>query len=158
MDKLIGTDGDLSLLQMSVRAVIAFISALIIIRFSGKRSFGMRSPLDNVISILLGTLFGSAIIGKSPFFSTIFICLLLAALFRFCAWLCVKSHAIGKILKGDKTVIFENGKMNYQNMNKCQVTEQDLLEEIRVNAGIDSTKEVDKAFVERNGTISIVKK
>ncbi|MDR6465344.1 uncharacterized membrane protein YcaP (DUF421 family) [Chryseobacterium sediminis] len=40
--------------QIAIRGITVFILALILIRILGRRSFGIASPLDNIIVILLG--------------------------------------------------------------------------------------------------------
>ena len=54
------TDG-----QMAVRAVVTFLIAIALVRLAGRRSFGMRSPFDTVISLLLGATLSRGIVGAS---------------------------------------------------------------------------------------------
>ncbi|NNU33298.1 hypothetical protein HK413_02345 [Mucilaginibacter sp. S1162] len=42
--KIFGEGKDLSALQMSCRGIVVFIIALALIRLSGRRSFGIRTP------------------------------------------------------------------------------------------------------------------
>lgn len=53
LEDLWGSGESLNVLQMSCRGVATFLIALLLIRISGRRSFGIRSPLDNIIVILL---------------------------------------------------------------------------------------------------------
>jgi uncharacterized membrane protein YcaP (DUF421 family) len=43
---LFGEGRELNALQMAVRAMVVFFCCLVLIRISGRRSFGQRSPFD----------------------------------------------------------------------------------------------------------------
>ncbi|MGZ3863843.1 MAG: DUF421 domain-containing protein [Bacteroidia bacterium] len=156
--EIFGEGNNLTILNMCSRTALVFIIALILIRISGKRAFGMNMPMDNVITILLGALLSRAIVGASPFIATIASALLMVILYRICAQLAVISKAFGKLVKGKELLIYKNGQMLHENMKKAMVTEKDLVEEMRIKANLDSLKNVEAAYIERNGEISIVKK
>ncbi|MFL5752013.1 MAG: DUF421 domain-containing protein [Bacteroidia bacterium] len=154
----IGEGKDLSMFQMGIRTILIFIFALVAIRFSGRRSFGMRSPFDNVVSILLGAILSRVITGASPFFPTIGSALLLAMLHRAFAWVSLKSDAFGRLVKGDQVLIYKEGEFIRRNMNKCLITFKDLEEGLREELNNDQMDNVDRIYVERSGKISVVKK
>jgi len=56
---------------MAARSVVVFVITLLLLRISGRRSFGLRTPLDNIISIILAAVLSRAIVGASPFFSMV---------------------------------------------------------------------------------------
>jgi uncharacterized membrane protein YcaP (DUF421 family) len=149
---------DLNPLQMSLRAIIIFLICLFLIRFSGRRAFGMQMPLDNVVAVLLGAILARAVVGASPFLSTIAAAAIIAVIHRFVAWICMYSHAIGKLVKGEERILYEAGSLNYENLEKSRITEKDLREGIRLAANIESFDEIEKIYVERNGKISVIKK
>jgi uncharacterized membrane protein YcaP (DUF421 family) len=156
--EIFGRGKDLSVFQMCMRTILVFGITLMFIRISGKRAFGMRMPMDNVITILLGALLSRAIVGASPFIPTIASGFTIIILYRICAGLSVFSKLFGKVVKGKEEVIYKDGNMIKDTMNKCMVTEEDLLEEVRINSNLGSLEDVETAYVERNGEISIVKK
>ena len=95
MDVLIAIFGegkDLGSLQMAMRAVAVFFAALILIRISGRRSFGQRSPFDYVVAILLGATLSRVIVGASPATPTFMASLVIVLLHRALAWTCVRSR------------------------------------------------------------------
>lgn len=156
--KIFGQGKDLSVLQMGMRTILVFIICLIFIRMAGKRSFGMRMPLDNVITILLGAVLSRAIVGASPFVPTIISGGIIMFLYRLCSGLAVFSKRFGQAVKGDEQIIYKDGKLLKENMKRCMVTEKDVMEEMRINSNLDSLDKVKTIYVERNGEISIVKK
>jgi len=156
--EIFGQGDKLTLLNMCCRTILIFFICLFFIRLSGRRSFGMSMPFDNVITILLGAILSRAIVGASPFFSTIAAGATIAVLHRACAWIGLYSDRFGKIIKGDAVLIYEKEKLIEENMKKCMVTKKDLIEEIRLNSNTESFEHIKKIYVERDGQISIVKK
>ena len=57
----------------------------------------------------------------------------------------------------EKTVLIENGKMLPRNMRKEMITTEELNSQLR-EQGIEHSSEVKKAYIEGDGTISIIRK
>jgi len=155
---LFGQGTSLNAWQMLGRAIVVFIFTLVLIRIAGRRSFGLRAPFDNVILILLGAILGRAVIGVSPLFSTLFAGLIICILHRLLAWASLKSAFIEQIAKGAKRILYKNGHFVKENLKSSLVNEEDLKEELRLRALVDSFDKVDAIYMERNGEISTVKK
>jgi uncharacterized membrane protein YcaP (DUF421 family) len=153
-----GTEKELNVEQMCVRAFTVFVIAIFFIRISGRRSFGLRMPLDVVISILLGGMLGRAIVGASPFVPSIMASLVLVALHRIAGLLARRIEFFSVWINGTKKVVYENGKFIQKNMQRCMVSEHDLKEGLRDILQDESFEKVETVIVERNGTISIIRK
>lgn len=155
---LFGEGKDLNMLQMSLRAVLVFLIGLVLVRLSGRRSFGMRMPFDNVVTIILGAVLSRAVIGASPFWPTIAASAVIVAMHRLFAWLSLYSDAFGCLIKGESLSLYKEGKINQQLMKDTLMTEKDLIEGIRINSNLDTLEDVKEVFVERDGQVSVVKK
>lgn len=155
---LFGKGKDLNTLQMCARAASIFFIALVFIRLSGRRSFGMRSPFDNVTVILLGAILSRTIVGASAFIPTISASLVIVLLHRLIAWLSLKIPWLSRITKGNKVVLFKDGKFNYKNMQKVMVSEAELREAVRLKSQQAQIDLVQVAYMERCGEISIILK
>src|SRR3978361_498953 len=106
--KIFGEGKDLNALQMSSRGVVMFVIALVLIRVSGRRSFGVRSPLDNIITISLGAIMSRAVVGASDFVPVVLTCFVIVLLHRMVGWLIARSKGFGRVIEGDKMVLFED--------------------------------------------------
>ena len=158
IQQLFGEGKDLTIAQMCCRGFVIFIIAFILIRISGRRSFGLKTPLDNIISILLGAILSRAVVGASPFIPIICTCLLLVLIHRLLGWLTSRYKSLGRFIEGNKILLFENSAFIESNMKKALVCQEDILQAIRKSALTDDLNLIDKVYMERNGEISAIKK
>lgn len=156
--KIFGEGEHLDTLQMSSRGIVMFLIALILIRISGRRSFGVRSPLDNIIVISLGAIMSRAVVGASPYIPVMVCCFVIVLLHRLTGWLIASSKAFGRFIEGEKILLFEDGVFKKENMKKALVCQEDLMQGVRKSAMTEDMEEIAKVFMERNGEISPIKR
>lgn len=155
---LFGQGHNLDSLQMVSRAIVAFIITLVLIRIAGVRTFGKRSAFDNVIIIMLGSIFSRVVVGASPFFPTTLACLAFVLVHRLLGWISLRNDTIGRLVKGEKASLYADGKPNEANMRKAGVSEKDLLESVRLRINSDDLGQVREIIIERNGDMSVIRK
>src|ERR1700730_8275717 len=109
---LFGHGKDLNSLQMVCRAIISFFLTLLLIRLAGIRTFGKKTPFDNVITIMLGSIFSRVVIGASPFIATTLACLAFVLIHRLLAWASIYKDWIGRLVKGEASSLYADGKRN----------------------------------------------
>lgn len=153
---LVGTGSqNITWWQMCIRAVVIFVYLLALIRLGGKRAFGKITSFDIVLGILLGSVLSRALTGNARLLSSMAASAVLVALHSLIAIAAYHSDAVGALVKGRRTVLMEDGEMLRDAMRHASVTPRDLAEAAR-GQGIDDLDDVDSAFLERNGDISIV--
>ncbi len=155
---IFGQGKDLDALQMSCRGIIVFVIAFLLIRISGRRSFGIRGPLDNIITISLGAVLSRAIVGASAFVPVIVCCFVIVLLHRLFAWLIVRSKRFSRFVEGDKILLFERGKFIEEQMEKGLVSQEEIMQGVRKSALTDDIADIEKVFMERNGEVSAIRK
>lgn len=159
VENIIGPDSrDMEWWQMALRAFIMFFVALSLVRIAGMRTLGTKSAFDAVTLFMLGTVLARAIPGNSPFFPTIGAGLVISLLHRIIAVMAFHSHFVGKIVKGEEWILYRNGKFYRDNMKTHSISERDILESVRVRGGKASLDEIEEAWFERTGEISIISK
>src|SRR6201991_118697 len=119
MLKIFGEGKELNALQMSSRGVVVFIIAFLLIRVSGRPSFGVRTPLDNIITISLGAIMSRAVVGASDFVPVVVCCFVIVLLHRLFGWLIANSKAFGRFIEGNKMILFEQGNFRQETMKKA---------------------------------------
>ncbi|MGM9478092.1 DUF421 domain-containing protein [Pedobacter sp. GSP4] len=157
LEELIGTPKDIGTLAICTRAAAIFLIAYVLIRLSGRRSFGQHSPLDNIIVILLGAILSRAIVGASPFFPVVAACILIVLLHRGLGYLVSISPGFGKLAEGEKIKLYENGKFIGRNLKKSLLSEEEVMHAMRAKLFTQNLATVDKIYMERNGEITIIK-
>jgi uncharacterized membrane protein YcaP (DUF421 family) len=156
--KIFGEGKDLSALQMSARALVVYVIALLFIRISGRRTFGKKSSFDTTLTIILGAVLSRAIAGASPFVPTIACSLLLVLLHRGVSWLVLFSPAFGNLIKGHKRPLYQDGKVHEENLKKCLMTRDDLISDVRLKANEESLDSIAAIYMEASGELSVIKK
>lgn len=155
---IFGQGKDLTAWQMSCRGIVVFIIALLLIRISGRRSFGIHSPLDNIITISLGAILSRAVVGASAFVPVIVACFVIVIMHRCVGWLIANSKWVAKVIEGDKIILYEKGKYVTQHLKRVQLTEEDVMQGVRKSALTEDLNAIKQIFIERNGEISAIKK
>ena len=128
------------------------------VRISGRRSFGLRTPLDNIMTILLGAVLSRAVAGASPFVPVMLVCLLIACLHRLLGWLAASYPAVARFIEGEKVMLFEKGHFLDDHLKRAQVGKEDAMEGVRKSALTDDLDKIDRIYIERNGEISALRK
>jgi uncharacterized membrane protein YcaP (DUF421 family) len=155
--KIFGEGKDLNALKMSSRGVAKFFIAFILIRLSGRRSFGIRTPLDNIITISLGAIMSRAIAGVSPFVPVLICCFVIVLLYRVFGWLIAYIESFARFVVGDKFPLYENGTLIRENLRKGLVCQEDVMQGVRKSTLAESLDGIDMMYMERNGEISAIK-
>jgi uncharacterized membrane protein YcaP (DUF421 family) len=157
LQEIFSHEVELTALEMACRA-IAFFIAFALIRIAGRRSFGLRTPIDNIIVILLGAILSRAVVGASPFIPIIFASFILCVLHRVFGWLFTRYNHFARIVEGEKIILYENGQFIDQSMKRGLVREEDIMQAVRKATFSDSIDGIEKIYLEHNGEISVIKK
>ena len=156
--QIFGYHRDINALQMTARGVVTFFYALLLIRVSGRRSFGIKTPPDNIIVILLGTLLGRAVVGVSPAGPIAVTTLAVVLLHRFICYMGVRSGRFRLLLEGEKIILSEDGHFLDENLRRAMVTREDVAQSMRKLMQTDDIAAIQTAYMERNGKFTVVKK
>jgi len=143
-------------LAMAVRATAMFFIALVLVRVGGARTFARRSSFDNVVVIMLGAIAARGVVGASPFFSTVAASGAVVGLHRLIGRLCVTQPWLGRLVQGQRVMIYERGEILRKNLQRTGISEDDLMESHRLERKSDRLTKDETAFLERNGRISFV--
>ncbi|MDD2238929.1 MAG: DUF421 domain-containing protein [Bacilli bacterium] len=140
-----------------IRTVFFYFFVTICFRVMGKREIGKLGVIDLIVSILIAELCAISIenINDSIFLAVLPILVLVGIEVLF-AKISLKSRKFRTIVSGRTSLIINQGKINYKEMIKQRYTLDDLLLSLRQEQ-IKNIEDVEYAFLENNGRLSIFK-
>jgi len=159
MDAALGLGAEpreLSVLQTSLRAVIVFVAATIMVRVGSRRFIGRSTALDVMLGIIFGSVVSRAISGTAPFFPTLGAALTLVLVHWLLSAIAFRSHQFGNLVKGRPILLVNQGQICWPAMARGHISEHDLQEALRSHGLAPDIAQVETAHLERNGDISIV--
>src|SRR5438552_5900541 len=107
---------DLTFLQVSIRGIVVFIAALIMVRLSSKRSLAEKTAFDAVLVVIIGSMLARAINGSEAFFPTLGTGFVLVVLHRLFGIAAFYSHAFGILVKGKPVVLVRDARLQRKTM------------------------------------------
>jgi uncharacterized membrane protein YcaP (DUF421 family) len=147
---------DLTFLQVSLRGIIVFIVALIIVRVANKRFLSKMTAFDAILGFILASMLARAVNGSAPFFPTLGGGFVLVGVHWVIAELSYRSDRFGNLVKGKPKTIVREGRLDRKVMASSKISEKDLLEEARLNGQVSRMEEIELATLERNGEVSVI--
>lgn len=153
-----GINESIGPLEIAARSAAMFLIALLLIRMAGMRPFGKGEPFDDIITFLIGGILSRGVVAATPFFSTIISMIVMILIHKILAKLSIYSKWFGAKVKGTKVLLYRNGLFLKENMNRVNITEHDILEDLRLEVQLSSLEKIEEVYMERSGKISFVKK
>ena len=139
------------------RTLFFYFFIMISYRLMGKREIGQLGVIDLIVSILIAELVAISIENiDEPLVLTVAPITILVVVEILFAFISVKSRKFRNLLDGKPSIIINKGIINYKEMIKQRYSLDDLLLSLRQN-NIKSIEDVEYAFLETNGKLSIFK-
>ncbi len=143
--------------EIAARTSLVFLAIVFLLRIAPKRRTGSISPNDMIFLVLIGALAGDATMGGSTSIADI-----LAMIAVIVGWgylfdfLDYRFPAIGRFLRESQRPLIRNGRLLRRNLRRELISEKELMAALR-EQGIEDVKEVQSAYLEADGQISVIK-
>jgi uncharacterized membrane protein YcaP (DUF421 family) len=139
-------------------AIGGYFGLLLTVRVLSRRPGGQLTLFEFVIIFLIGGVSIAATVGQDRSVTNCASAIIaIAMMHRLVAWLKELSPRIGAIIDGTPLVLVKDGQWQREVMRGMQVAPEDVMAAARLKQ-ISSIFEVKYAILERNGTISIIRK
>lgn len=137
---------------------LAYISLLLLVRVSGKRTLSKMNAFDLIVTVALGSTLATILLSKdTPLVEGVLALGLLIFLQFSITWLSVRSKTVSRLVKAEPRLLFHKGEFLQKSMKEERVDEGELLQAIR-SQGIGRLDQVEAVVLETDGTFSIVER
>lgn len=142
----------------AVRTLILYTTVLIVMRLMGKRQIGQLQPFELAVTIIIAELASIPMEDTGvPIIRGLTPIIMLLVLHFSISLLGLKFQFIRKITCGTPSVLIEKGQIKEKELRKLRYSLSDLLEQLRVK-NYPNLNEIDYAFLETNGELSVIPK
>ena len=147
----------MSLLRIAIRAVIAYMFLLALVRVSGKRLVAEATGIQFVLAIIIGDLVDDAILATTPVAQFIVAAGTLTVLQLTIAIAAMHNLRIWKLVEGEPPVVLENGMPRRKAMRRERMNRKEIASLLRL-AGISAARwaEIKRARIEEEGLLAVI--
>jgi uncharacterized membrane protein YcaP (DUF421 family) len=135
---------------------LAYISLVILLRISGKRTLTKMNAFDLVVTVALGSTLATIVLSKDvALVEGVTAFILLISLQFAVTWLSVRSAAVRRLVKSDPTLLFYRGQMLPGALRSQRVTEEEVRAAIRAGSQSELA-DVEAVILETDGSFSVL--
>ncbi|XEC94741.1 DUF421 domain-containing protein [Paenibacillus tarimensis] len=141
-----------------LRATALFAVGLAAFRIMGSQSVGRLTDFDLVVVIAIGAIIGDGL--ADPELNVYILITSIAGLVvlqLIASLLALKSKRIEKLVMGSPIKLVENGRVLLHGLRRARITKNNLEQELRVK-GLTDTAQIEQAYMEPNGKLSVIEK
>jgi uncharacterized membrane protein YcaP (DUF421 family) len=147
---------ELDLTGIIFRVSVMYLYALALVRISGKQTLGQLTPMDFVVTLIIGDLFDDVFWVEVPIvqgmvaFATIVLVHLLVTFFT------SRNTSLYWLLASPARPLIEEGRLVHKSLQLERIRAEDVQFELRLK-GEEHMREVKEARLEPSGRVSVIK-
>jgi uncharacterized membrane protein YcaP (DUF421 family) len=144
--------------EIILRTAVVYVVVLVLLRVAGKRELGQMSPVDLVVILVIANAVQNAMTGgDNSLIGGIIAATTLVAINTAFAKVAHRVPYLEHLFESEPTTLVKDGKPIQRNLDRENVELDELMMAAREH-GIDDIAKVDSAYLERDGSISIIPK
>ena len=139
------------------RVSLVYLFVLAGLRVLGKRDLSQMTPFDAVLLFLIPQLFRNYLIGTDDTLVTAIVAATTLLVLVFAtSLLAYRSRVVGDVVRAHPTVLVEHGEVVERALNQERMVPEEIEAAAR-RSGVAELRAVDKATLEADGSISIIR-
>lgn len=144
------------IIEIFIRGTLMYLGLFVLLRLILKREAGGLGMSDLLVVVLLADAASNGLTDDYRSIPDGILLVLTIILWsHFLNFLGYKFSFFRKFMQPPPLLLVEDGKINFRNMKRELITKDELLAQLR-EQGVDELLEVKKAFMEMDGTISVI--
>jgi uncharacterized membrane protein YcaP (DUF421 family) len=148
-----GWDG---LLRTLIVGVLAYVTLIVFLRVSGKRTLSKMNAFDLVVTVALGSTLATVLLTKDVALAEGALAFALLIGLQFVVtWSSVRARWVRQVVAGEPVMLLYRGDFLAADMRRARVTEDEVRAAVR-SAGLASLGGVEAVVLETDGSFSIV--
>ncbi|OMG64872.1 DUF421 domain-containing protein [Stutzerimonas balearica] len=145
-----------TLIRTLVVGVLAYISLVLLLRVSGRRTLSKMNAFDLVVTVALGSTFATILLSREVSLAQGVLALaLLIALQYAVTWSSVRVAWVRKLVTGEPALLFYRGRFLGEPLRKARVTEAEVRAAVRAS-GSASLEGIEAVVLETDGSFSVI--
>lgn len=153
-----GSSVDLTIIGVIIfRTVFMYFYTLLNVRLMDRRSTGLLSPFDIMVVVILGDVIGSPMYGDKPLFHAMVVITTIVFIERIISRITVKNMTLERAVNGQPILLIKQGVPQHKELIKQSISNDELASLLRLH-GLETVRDVELAYLEPNGSISVIKK
>ena len=145
-------------MDIVVRAAVAYIFIIVLLRVIGRRELSTLAPSDLVLLVVMGDLVQNGVTQSDQSVTGVFLAVSTFALLTVAmSVITYKSKRAQTLVQGAPLILVQDGRPVDRNMRSERLDLDDVAEEAR-GQGIETIDEIKWCVLETSGTMSFIKK
>ena len=144
------------LARVLIAGASAYVSLVVLLRVSGKRTLSKMNAFDLVVTVALGSTLATIILSKDIALAEGILAFALLVSLQFAlTWSTVRWPWVQRAVKAEPQLLFRDGKFLDNALRRERVTREEAESAMR-QSGYGSLNEISTMILETDGTISVV--
>jgi len=144
--------------EIILRTAVVYVVVLVLLRAAGKRELGQMSPVDLVVILVIANAVQNAMTGgDNSLIGGVIAATTLVVVNTAFSRVGHRVPYLQHLLESEPTPLVQGGKLITRNLDRENVEEEELMMSAREH-GIEDLAGVEAAYLERDGSISIIPK
>lgn len=144
--------------QIAARAFVIYLIGYALLRFGEHRFLGKNTAFDVVLGFVFGSLLSRAINGSGPLLATVLAGFILLTLHWLMATVTFYWERLSGLISGRPMLLIKDGELQQENLRRSRINEPMLRENLRINGKLRDPSEVQEAYYEPSGPVSVIPK